>query len=60
MDYSGYAPDSLQAAMGSPDLARGMLDYVVANEPILMAVCANSGLNVERVMHLWQRMNQWE
>ena len=57
MEYAGLSPNALRAGLGSPDLARGMFDYVVHNESVLLAMCANAGLNAANVMRVWQRMN---
>ena len=57
MFLAGYSPQSLRAAVGTPGLAHGLIDYFGRNEPLLLAMCANTGLDVNRVMRLWNRLN---
>lgn len=57
MQYTGLDPTALRNAVGSPALERGLIDYVAANEPILLALCANTGLTPEQFMRVWQRIN---
>lgn len=57
MTLAGYSPQTLRAAVGSTGLAHGLVDYFGRNEPILLAMCANTGLEVNRVMRLWSRLN---
>ena len=57
MQYAGLDPDALRRAVGSPDLQRGLIDYFASNEPILLALCANSGLSPEQFMRVWHRLN---
>ncbi|HEY8596061.1 MAG TPA: DUF3572 family protein [Devosiaceae bacterium] len=57
MQISGYSPEGLRSAVGSRAFALGLIDYFAANEPALVAMCANSGISVERFMRLWVRLN---
>lgn len=57
MVFGGYDGAALRRASGSRELAHGMLDYFAANEEALLAMCAESGLPVERVMRAWHRLN---
>jgi hypothetical protein len=57
MQYAGLDPDALRNAVGTPALERGLIDYVASNEPILLSLCANSGLTPERFMRVWHRLN---
>ena len=57
MSLAGYSPQTLRAAVGSEALDAGLLDYLVSNEPALLAMCANSGLKVDDVMRVWHRRN---
>lgn len=57
MQFAGLDPDSLRRAVGSTGLQRGLIDYFAANEPILLALCANSGLSPEAFMQQWHRLN---
>ena len=57
MQYAGLDPDALRHSVGSPALQRGLVDYFASNEPILLALCANSGLSPEEFMRVWHRLN---
>lgn len=37
--------------------ARGLIDYVVSNEPLLLAICANNHFKPETVMRVWAELN---
>jgi hypothetical protein len=58
MDEAGYSPDALRRAQGSAALARGLLDHVVGNEPLLLSISANARVRPEDVMRLWSRLNR--
>jgi len=60
MQHAGLSPDALRAAIGSDRLQHGLIDYFAANEPILLALCANSGTTPEQFMRVWHRLNQVE
>ena len=57
MQQAGLDPQSLRAAIGSKRLQTGLVDYFAANEPILLALCANTGMNPESFMRLWHKLN---
>jgi len=57
MAISGYDSDSIRSAVGSESLLRGMMEYFAANEPALLALCANSGLSASRFMRAWHKLN---
>lgn len=57
MQFAGMDPDALRRSVGSPALKRGLVDYFASNEPILLALCANSGLSPEQFMRVWHRLN---
>lgn len=57
MALAGYSPQSLRAALGSTGLAAGLVDYFGRNESQLLAMCANAGIPVERMMRAWHRLN---
>ncbi len=57
MAFAGYDGAALRQASGSRELGLGMLDYFVSNESVLVAMCGESGLPVERVMRAWHRLN---
>ena len=55
--FAGLDPDALRGSVGSPALQRGLIDYFASNEPILLALCANSGISPEQFMRVWHRLN---
>lgn len=57
MGVSGLSPDGLRGNVGGASLNRGLIDYFVQNEPLLLAFCANSELAPEAVMRVWARLN---
>jgi hypothetical protein len=57
MSITGYSPDALRRAAGSRGLALGLLDHFAANEPLLLAFCANSAMRPEDFMRVWARAN---
>ena len=58
MSATGYDPDQLRLAIGSNDLDMALMDYFAANEPALLAMCANMNLDVQRFMAAWHRLNR--
>jgi hypothetical protein len=57
MGISGLDPQGLRGAVGTEGFARGLLDYVVSNESLLLAVCAQNNISPETVMRVWARLN---
>lgn len=57
MQHAGLDPANLRNSVGTPALERGLIDYVASNEPILLALCANTGLSPEQFMRVWHRLN---
>ena len=57
MQFAGLDPDMLRRSVGSPALQHGLVDYFASNEPILLALCANSGMSPEQFMRVWHRLN---
>lgn len=57
MTLTGYDPASLRSSLGTEGLAAGLVDYFGRNEPLLLALCANGGLDIARVMRVWHRIN---
>jgi hypothetical protein len=47
---SGTRPDRLRQAIRDPAFMAGMLDFLMAHEPTLMAFCAASGTEPEAVV----------
>jgi hypothetical protein len=57
MAEAGYSADGLRAALGSPALQRGLIDFFATSEPLLLALCANAGMRPEAFMAVWHRFN---
>ena len=57
MGIAGFSPDGLRKALGSRSFALGLLDYVVQNEPLLLAVSQASALQPEAIMRVWAKHN---
>ena len=57
MNVSGYTPDALRGAVGSDQLRFGLIDYFSQNETLLLAVCANNGMQPEQFMRVWHELN---
>ncbi len=58
MQQAGLTPQALREAVGTPRLQHGLLDHFAANEAILLALCANSGIKPEQFMQVWHRLNR--
>ena len=57
MQFAGLDPETLRRSVGTPALQQGLVDYFASNEPILLALCANSGTSPEQFMRVWHRLN---
>ncbi|WP_052726580.1 DUF3572 family protein [Devosia epidermidihirudinis] len=57
MQFAGLDPDALRRSVGAPAFQRGLIDYFASNEPILLALCANTGTSPEEFMRVWYRLN---
>jgi hypothetical protein len=57
MQHAGLDPQALTGAVGSPALEHGLIDYFAANEPILLAFCANAAMTPEQFMRVWYQLN---
>jgi hypothetical protein len=53
MVQSGIGPTDLRRLVGTHDFAHGLLDYVVGNEPLLLAVAGANGLKPESIAQAW-------
>ncbi len=60
MQVAGLDPEALRRAVDTPDLQHGLIDYFAANEPILLALCANAGFTPEQFMQVWHQQNRSE
>ncbi len=59
MKSSGYGPDSLRKALETPELERAVLAHLAGNEPVLLAMCANLGMNPARFATILTDQGQW-
>jgi hypothetical protein len=57
MGFAGYDPTALRRAVGTHQLATGLIDYFAGNEPLMLSLCANNGLRPEDFMRIWHRLN---
>ncbi|MEO8756824.1 MAG: DUF3572 family protein [Devosia sp.] len=53
MIQSGIQPTDLRRLMGTHELAHGLIDYVVANEPLLVAIAGANDLKPESITQAW-------
>jgi hypothetical protein len=60
MQHAGLDPQSFRASVGTERMQHGLIDYFAANEPILLALCANAGMAPETFMRVWHRINRTE
>jgi hypothetical protein len=60
MVQSGLDPASLRKAVGSAGFNHGLIDYVVSNEPLLLAVAADNNLRPETIMQAWAKLHRQE
>ncbi len=54
---SGLGPHDLRSAMQDTGFHAGLLDFVMNDEPSLMAFCAVSGYKPEQVAAAWARIS---
>lgn len=57
MVITGLSPDGLRRAVGTKSFAVGLLDYVVQNEPLLVAISEANAIRPETFMAVWSRHN---
>jgi hypothetical protein len=60
MVQSGLDPASLRQAVGSTGFNHGLIDYVVSNEPLLLAVAADNNLKPETIVQAWAKLHRQE
>jgi hypothetical protein len=58
MIQTGFDPPALRRAVGTRQLAIGLVDYFAQNEPMLLAFCASAGLRPEDFMAVWHKLNR--
>jgi hypothetical protein len=57
LDLSGLGPHNLRAAAADPGFLAAVLDYVLGDEPLLVAFAAAGGLAPERVAEARRAMD---
>ena len=57
MEVAGYSPQTLRDAIGGEQLRLGLIDHFARDEPLLLALCANNGLDVADFMRVWAKLN---
>jgi hypothetical protein len=60
MSITGLSPDGLRRAVGTRSFATGLLDYIVQNEPLLVAISSTSAVRPETIMNVWAKHNRAE
>jgi len=54
---SGLQADQLRGAVNDPGFLAGLIDFVMAHEPSLMAFCEATGAQPETVAAAWHRLS---
>jgi len=60
MVQTGISADNLRRLLGTDGFAHGLVDYVVANEPLLLAIAAEAQLKPESITQTWARLHRHE
>ena len=60
MVQSGISPADLRGLVGTQGFAHGLIDYVVSNEPLLVAVAAQNQLKPESIVSAWAKLHHTE
>ena len=60
MVQSGISPADLRKLIGTDGFAHGLIDYVVSNEPLLVAIAADAKVSPETVMRTWAKLHATE
>ena len=60
MVQSGIGPADLRGLVGTTGFAHGLIDYVVSNEPLLVAVAAQNRLKPESIVSTWAKLHHTE
>ena len=55
MAETGYAAETLKEELASPALHMAVMEYLLADESLLLQFCAESGTPPELPARLWQR-----
>jgi hypothetical protein len=57
---SGLRPDTIREAAAAPGFFAGILDYVAADEPLLMALAKELSIKPERIMEAHRTLSPSE
>ena len=57
MSITGISSSDLKRAAADGTLAIGLIDYVVQNEPLLLAICQSASISPDAVMRAWAKLN---
>jgi hypothetical protein len=57
MGIAGLSPNGLRKVLGTKSFALGLLDYVVQNEALLVAISQANAMRPETVMRVWAKHN---
>ena len=60
MVQSGLGPNDLRRLVGTEGFAHGLVDYVVSNEGLLLAIAADAKLPPQAVMQIWAKLHGGE
>jgi len=60
MVQTGISPKDLRGLVGTDGFAHGLIDYVVSNEPLLVAIAAEAKLSPESFMRTWAKLHHTE
>jgi hypothetical protein len=58
LSVTGLGPHNLRAAATDPGFYGSVLDYLLADEPLLLAFSANAGLDPGEIARVQQKPNQ--
>ena len=56
---SGVEPSDLRTRLADPGFQRGLLDYVMMNEPLLLAFCEEAGHDPASFVRLVENRETW-
>src|SRR5271157_2988127 len=57
LSVTGLGPNNLRAAAGDPGFCGSILDYLLADEPLLLAFVANAGLEPGDVVQASRKLS---
>jgi len=60
MVQSGLAPNDLRRLVGTDAFKHGLVDYVVSNEQLLLAIAADATLPPETITRIWAKLHATE